>query len=66
MQTNTSHFSQQDYKNQNPHQLISVIVDSLDNVSNYTARYDKKKLQEMRKELILIFRFFCLDKHFIS
>ena len=39
--------------------------DSLDNASNFTSHHDKKKLKEMRKELILIFRFFCLDKNLI-
>jgi hypothetical protein len=58
MNSNVSHFSNQTGN------LLSPI-DSLDNGSNYTLRYDRKQWQEMRKELILIFRFFCLDKNVI-
>jgi len=58
MNVNVSHFSN---KTGN---LLSP-VDSLDTGSNYTLRYERKQWQEMRNELILIFRFFCLDKHLI-
>ena len=44
---------------------MAAAIDSLDNASNFTPRHDKKKLMEMRSELILIFRFFCLDKNLI-
>ena len=57
--TQTSHFSERS------HLRKQVAIDSLDNASNYTPHHDKKKLQEMRRELILLFRFFCLDKNLI-
>ena len=60
--TNTSHFS--NWMSQQSHQ--NILVESMDNGSNFTARHDKKKLLEMRKELILMFRFFCLDKEEIT
>ena len=60
MNTNTSRLT---HRSQNK---VGMTVDSLDNGSNVTQRYDRKKLKEMRKELILIFRFFCLDKDFIA
>ena len=52
---NTSRFTHQSHKQ-------FSFVDSLDNGSNVTSTYDRKKMQELRKELLLIMRFFCLDK----
>ena len=60
--TNTSRLS--NWMSQQSHQ--NILVESMDNGSNFTARHDKKKLLEMRKELILMFRFFCLDKEEIT
>ena len=43
------------------------MIDSMDNASNFTknSHFERKRFQEMRKELILMFRFFCLDKDLI-
>lgn len=64
---NTSHFSNQmSYQNLLHNNSNQAVVDSLDNASNYTRRQARKQLLEMRKELILLLRFFCLDKDKIT
>ena len=65
--TNTSHFTNQSQK-LGPASIGATgqALDSLDNASYFTSRHDKKRMQELRKEIILIFRFFCLDKQLIG